>query len=113
MTEAMIARSEPPTLAEVRTRRDEILRIASAYHAGNVRVFGSVAREQAGVESDIDFLVDLPGEYRGFDYFGLLDELREALEILLDRRVDVVNLRWVTPQTEQAAEQIQREAVAL
>ena len=42
--------------------REEILRLAEKYGASNVRVFGSVARGNAGPESDIDFLIDLePG----------------------------------------------------
>jgi len=43
-------------------RREEILRAAARYGASNVRVFGSVARGEAGPESDVDVLVDLePG----------------------------------------------------
>jgi hypothetical protein len=36
-------------------KRPEILRIAERHGASNVRVFGSVARGQAGPESDVDF----------------------------------------------------------
>ena len=43
-------------------KREEIRRIAAEHGARDVRVFGSVARGEAGRESDIDFLVDLePG----------------------------------------------------
>jgi len=48
----------------VKDKREEILRIAAAHGAKNVRVFGSVVRNEAGDESDIDFLVDLePGHF--------------------------------------------------
>ena len=46
----------------VKTRREEILRIAGRHGARNVRVFGSVARGDAGPDSDVDLLVNMePG----------------------------------------------------
>ncbi len=51
----------------VRTRRDEILRIAAEHGARNLRVFGSVARGDAGPESDLDILVDLEDGRSLFD----------------------------------------------
>jgi hypothetical protein len=39
-------------------RRAEIKRIAAKHGARNVRVFGSVARGEAGPNSDVDLLVD-------------------------------------------------------
>jgi predicted nucleotidyltransferase len=48
-----------PSLRELTRRRDQILTLAARHGAANVRVFGSVARGEAGAESDIDFLVDL------------------------------------------------------
>ena len=39
-------------------KREEILSIAERHGAYNVRVFGSVARGEAGPDSDIDFLID-------------------------------------------------------
>jgi predicted nucleotidyltransferase len=39
--------------------RDEVLEIAHAYGASNVRVFGSTARGDDTADSDIDLLVDL------------------------------------------------------
>lgn len=43
----------------VKEKRGEILRVASRYGAHDVRVFGSVARGEAGDESHVDFLVEL------------------------------------------------------
>jgi uncharacterized protein len=40
--------------------RDRILDAASRHGATNLRLFGSVAREEASDDSDIDTLVDLP-----------------------------------------------------
>ena len=49
-----------PTL--VREKRSDILQIAARHGASNVRVFGSVARGEAGPGSDLDLLVSLaPG----------------------------------------------------
>lgn len=75
--------------ALVNEKRDDILRLATAHGARNVRVFGSVARSEADAASDIDLLVDLePGR-------GLLDlgGLLMNLQALLDRPVDVVTER--------------------
>lgn len=69
----------------LRTKRDEILRICRDHGASNVRIFGSVARGDAGPSSDVDLLVVL-NEGRGIpDLIGIqLD-----LERLLERRIDV------------------------
>ncbi len=67
-------------------RRQEILEVAARHHAGNVRIFGSVARGVETGRSDVDLLVDLqPGR-------SLLDQvrLRRALSELLGVDVDVV-----------------------
>jgi hypothetical protein len=73
-------------IEELRSRRDEILRIATRYGAGHVRVFGSVARGEADERSDVDFLVDLEKGRSLLDLGGLLMDLQD----LLGRRVDVV-----------------------
>lgn len=70
----------------LKNRRDEILRVAAAHGARNLRVFGSVAREEADDRSDVDFLVELEPGRTLFDLGGLLMDLRE----LLGRDVDVV-----------------------
>ncbi len=66
--------------------RPAILRLAEKYGARNVRVFGSLARQEADQQSDVDFLVEMaPGrsllDLGGFQY---------ELEQLLGCRVDVV-----------------------
>ncbi len=43
----------------LKSAREEILRIAAKHGARNVRVFGSMARGDAGENSDVDFLIDL------------------------------------------------------
>src|SRR5438067_2485529 len=102
-----------PGLDELRAKRAEILRLAAAHQVTNVRVFGSVARGDGGAR-DVDFLVDLPGDARGFHAFGILDALRQDLEALVDCTVDVVTLRGpFSPRGAEIAQHIEREALAL
>ncbi len=66
--------------------RDEILQLAAKYGAYNVRIFGSVAREEADADSDVDFLVEMESGKTLFDLGGLLMDLQD----LLSCRVDIV-----------------------
>jgi len=51
-----------PSMAQLARRRADILAAAARRGATNVRVFGSVARGEVDVASDVDFLVDFePG----------------------------------------------------
>lgn len=90
----------------LQAHRDEILRLAEAYGARNVRVFGSVARGDSDDASDVDFVVDMD-EGRGlFDMGGLLMSLRA----LLGCEVDLITEAGLAPR---ARERVLREAVAL
>ncbi|MBI5570486.1 MAG: nucleotidyltransferase family protein [Desulfomonile tiedjei] len=68
----------------IQEKREDILQLAGRYGAANVRIFGSVARGQAGPESDTDFLVDMEPGRTLFDLGGLLYELSEPLGIPVD-----------------------------
>ncbi len=106
--------SAPPTLSELRAKRDEILRTAATYGATNIRVFGSVARGDAREDSDVDFLVDVSPEHRGFDFFGVLDEIRQDLEEIVGRRVDVISIRGPSsPDGTEMTATIEREMRSL
>jgi uncharacterized protein len=87
-------------------KRDEILRLATQYGAANVRIFGSVARNEADQDSDIDFLVDMEPGRSLLDLGGLLMELND----LLDRSVDVVTEKGLK---ERLRERVLHEAVPL
>lgn len=102
---ALPAECSAPTLREMRARRKEIMRIGALHGARNLRVFGSVARGEAGPESDVDFLVELDQDRTVLDLSSLILDLREAL----GRAVHVVEARESSP----VAESIRREAVAL
>lgn len=58
----------------------------------SLSVFGSVARNNGGPDSDADIAVRLADNFSsgGFDYFGRLEDLRERLSALLGCSVDVV-----------------------
>ncbi|MEE9295488.1 MAG: nucleotidyltransferase family protein [Phycisphaerae bacterium] len=77
--------------------RDLILRVAARHGAGNVRVFGSCARGDAGSDSDIDLLVDLEPGRTLLDHVGLWQELQE----LLGRKVDVVVEGGISPYLQE------------
>ena len=77
-------------IAEVlKTRRQQVLQIARQHGAYNVRVFGSVARGEAQLGSDVDLLVEMEPGRSLLDMGGLLMELQE----ILGHRVDVVTER--------------------
>jgi predicted nucleotidyltransferase len=70
----------------IKRTSDEIPRIAARHGARNVRVFGSVARGEAGPQSDIDLLVDVGSRTSSWFPSGLIDDL----ERLLGRKVDML-----------------------
>lgn len=82
-----------PLSESIKRRRDEILRLAAAHGARNVRVFGSAARGEARPDSDVDLLVEFePGR-------SLLDRvaLKQELEDLLRAPVDVATPTGLHP----------------
>ncbi len=87
-------------------KREDILRIATKHGAYNIRVFGSVARGEAGPDSDIDLLIEKGPTTSSWFPAGLVLELEEVL----GHRVEIV--------TEQALnrhlrDRVLREAVQL
>jgi predicted nucleotidyltransferase len=76
----------------------EFLRARGVVHAA---VFGSVARGEAGLESDIDILVDLePGKPSGiFEYVRLQHDIAD----LFGRRIDLVERQALKPLIREEA----------
>ena len=94
-------------IADVLTlKRPEILRLAQAQGAHNVRVFGAVARGEARPDSDVDFLVEMNSDRSLLD----LIELSQELEALLQRKVNVLTDQGPSPYLDQ---KIHAEAVRL
>lgn len=75
------------TLADIRDRRKEILAIARAHGADNVRVFGSIVRGTAGEGSDLDLLVTMAPGSSLLDRIAIIQDLEQMLHL----KVDVVN----------------------
>ena len=92
--------------ALLHAKRSEILALAAQHGAHNVRVFGSVARGDAGPQSDIDLLVTFDDDRSLLDLVALCQDLEQ----LLGRRVDLATeeaLHWYI------RERVLREAVAV
>ena len=73
-----------PTIDLLRSKREEIIAIATKYGASNIRVFGSVARGEATNTSDIDLLIDLEPERSLFSLIVLKQELEKVLNCQVD-----------------------------
>ena len=82
-------------------RRAEVLQIIATHEAElrslgvrTLSVFGSVARDQAGPGSDVDFLVEFQTPVSFFELF----DLQERLEALLGCKVDLVTRGGLRPE---------------
>ena len=69
-------------------------------------VFGSIARNEARPDSDIDLLVESPAETSSFSFL----RFKRLLEDVLGRRVDLVDYGGLKPDVD---DDIQRDAVLL
>jgi uncharacterized protein len=92
-------------------RRDQVVAILQAHWADlsrlgviSLRLFGSVARDEARPGSDVDVLVDLGGP-AGFDQYM---DLLLFLEDLLGVNVDLVTVRGLR---EEVRPEVEREAI--
>lgn len=86
---------------QLRTHRESLL---VGLGVSSLSLFGSVARGTAAEESDVDILVDFDGP-ADFDRFL---ELKERLESLLGRPVDLVTRKALRPAFRP---RIEREAI--
>jgi predicted nucleotidyltransferase len=66
------------------TRRDQVIRIATACGARSVRVFGSVVKGLDRDGSDLDLLVDLPLGTSLLHIVGLQLDIEDALGVKVD-----------------------------
>jgi predicted nucleotidyltransferase len=93
-------------LEALRAKQSEIQAIAAKHGAGNLRVFGSVARGDTRPDSDIDLLIDIVGPTTPWFPGSLLAELEKTL----GRRVDIVITRSLSPLLR---EEVLRDAIPL
>lgn len=77
-----------PTKREILAHRNEIVRVAGMHGAVDIRLFGSVARDEADARSDVDFLVTpalvTPPFFPGGLLVALEDLLGCTVQITLD-----------------------------
>ena len=74
------------------------------FNVQTIRLFGSVARDEAGIDSDIDLLVGFEETPTLFEFM----RLRSFLEGLFGRKVD---LTTETGLKERARSSVERDAV--
>jgi len=77
-----------PAIKEILNKREQIISLAKQNKIQNVKLFGSVLREEDNPDSDIDFLVECSDDCSLFDIIFL----KYALEEFLGRQIDVVTL---------------------
>jgi predicted nucleotidyltransferase len=91
---------------QLHDQRDAILRLVGRHGAGNVAVFGSVARREETTGSDVDLLIDVTGEPGPWFPGGLVADLEE----LLGRPVQVVIRRSLSSLIRES---VLRESIPL
>lgn len=77
----------------LKAKRKEILALAKAHGAANIRLFGSIVRGENTELSDVDFLVQMDPGRNLWDLIGLTQNLEE----LLHCKVDVVTEGGLSP----------------
>jgi len=78
----------------IRRYKSQILQIAEMRGIRHVRLFGSMARDEARTDSDVDLLVELEEGRSGLALGGFLMDVSE----LLERKVDVVTEKALHPR---------------
>jgi len=82
----------------IQRSRGRILQLAEQRGIRHVRLFGSMVRDEAKEDSDVDLLVELEPGRSGLALGGFLMDVSE----LLGRKVDVVTEKALHPQIRDA-----------
>lgn len=77
----------------IQKNRETIKQLAFRRGAFNVRLFGSMADDCAGLDSDVDILVDMQPDQSALALGALLMDLQD----LLGRKVDLVTEKALHP----------------
>ncbi len=95
---------------QLRQFSPQLFKIAQKHGISKISVFGSIARGNSTLRSDVDFLVEMQ---EGKSLFGIAGFGHEA-EKLLGIRVDVVPLSTLSHVTDREfVTNIQKEAIPL
>ncbi len=81
----------------IERHRAAVLELAARHNVRNVRVFGSMARDDATDASDVDLLVEAPQGTSGFALGALVMDLQD----MFGRRVDVITENALHPALRQ------------
>ncbi len=73
---------------------DNIKQLCEQYKVKTFSAFGSVIRDDFNENSNIDFIVDFE-EQDPFKYTDLYFKLKEQLELLLKRQIDLIEARAI------------------
>ncbi len=69
----------------------QIFALCRKYKVKTLSVFGSILTDRFNDNSDVDLLVDFePIDHAKFDYVSNYFGLRDALEVLFNRKVDLI-----------------------
>ena len=93
-------------IEKLKQKRAEIISIAERNGGRKVRIFGSLARGDSTMDSDVDFLIELEPKRSLLDIIAI----KQDLEDLLQRKVDVVTESAVSPYIRK---EIVRQAISL
>ena len=96
-------------IAEISSRRQELEQLCRRFHVRQLDLFGSAASDDFNpARSDLDFLVEFEPEASSFDiYFGL----KESLEALFGRGVDLVESSAIRNPYFKASVESSRESI--
>ena len=64
--------------------KEKLFPIFNAIPVEKAILFGSYAKENPTRTSDVDILIDSKGKIRGIDFFGVLEDIKEALSVPVD-----------------------------
>ncbi|OGU66325.1 MAG: hypothetical protein A2499_15620 [Stygiobacter sp. RIFOXYC12_FULL_38_8] len=78
-------------IAELRNKKEDILKLAYIFGVKEIRVFGSVARNEQNDNSDIDLLVEMEKNKSLFDRL----DFKHEIEQLLQQKVDVISIKAI------------------
>ncbi|MDE6684346.1 MAG: nucleotidyltransferase domain-containing protein [Duncaniella sp.] len=68
-----------------------ILDLCRKHKVKTLSVFGSILTDRFNDQSDVDLLVDFePVDHDNFDYVGNYFDFKESLELLFNRKVDLI-----------------------
>ena len=88
----------------LRILREQSVSLAERYPIASLSLFGSVARDEAAADSDVDLLVEFKHPVGLFEFI----ELQQRLETILECKVDLGTPRSLKPRIK---EQVLRESI--